>query len=126
MSAIARKSTQDVEPAFRWRDRDGGFHDPSGMETRHLFHTVSMIWNHVMPPEAATHDFQRYSFSPFYTEDYMRSAVRAMLPELLGRDDLTAAWRHRIDFMRGWMLSQEGIEIVAIQSPRKAIQRGAS
>lgn len=126
MNAIARKTTQEVARPFQWRDRQGGFHDPRSMDTRHLFHSVSMIWNHVMPPEAATHDFQRYSFSSFYTDDYMRSAVRAMLPELLGRDDLTAAWRRRIKFMRGWMLSQEGVEIVAIQPPRKSIQRGAS
>lgn len=74
-----------------------------------------------MPPEAATHRFQRYSFSSLYTADYMRRVVRAMLPELLARNDLTPAWRKRIEFMRAWILAQGGVEIVAIRAPLKSL-----
>lgn len=126
MSALARNSEKNLALPFQWRDRDGGFHDPKDMASRHLFHTISMIWNHIMPVEARTHDYRRYAFQAFYTDDYLRRAVRAMLPELLSRGDLKAEWRKRLDFMRGWLLAQEGIEIVVIQPPLRTIGHGGA
>jgi hypothetical protein len=107
MNALATHTrTTAVATGFRWRDRQGQFHEPRDMETRHLFHTVSMIWNHVMPDDAATHEFRRYQFSPFYTASYMQRAVRALLAELLTRTDLTGAQRQRLSWMRAYITAQ--------------------
>lgn len=35
--------------SFRWRCRNGIKVTPQAMETRHLFMTLVMIWNHTMP-----------------------------------------------------------------------------
>jgi hypothetical protein len=36
----------DGAGAFMWKDDDDVFHDPERMETRHIFFTLRMIWNH--------------------------------------------------------------------------------
>lgn len=75
---------------FRWRSAGGDFHLIHQMETRHLFFTVKMIWNHSMPLEARSQAYRSYHFGPFYTNDYMLRALAAMCPELLNRPDLTS------------------------------------
>jgi hypothetical protein len=82
---------------FLWRARDGVRHPITGMETRHLFHTVRMIWNHHMPPEARSTKYKRYHFGSFYTTAYLGEAIRRMIPELMQRDDLQSDWRAEID-----------------------------
>lgn len=93
----------ELGPGFRWLAADGNLFEPPAMETRHLFHTVSMIWNHCMPANAATHDYRRYRFPKVYTERYLRTAVAMMLPVLLTRDDLEPDWKARLDFMRAYL-----------------------
>lgn len=91
-------------PSFRWIDRERKLWAPADMETRHLFHTVSMIWNHGMPEDAATHDYNRYHFDPeIYTSAYFRTAVMMMLPELAKRDDMLPAWLARLRFMKAYL-----------------------
>lgn len=77
-------------PAHRWqwRDRDGNMHDPSSMETRHLFYTLRMIWNHSMPLEVG-HNVRRYRFGPHYSPGYMAQGIRFIGSELMTRTDLT-------------------------------------
>ncbi|RLC88494.1 MAG: hypothetical protein DRJ03_02485 [Chloroflexi bacterium] len=74
---------------FRWRTRKGVFVQPANMETRHLFFTLRMIWNHSAPEEMHLHPFQKYEFTEYYTVAYMRKAVRACVIELKRRTDLT-------------------------------------
>ena len=70
---------------FRWRDRHGNFHKPSEMNTRHLYFTLRMIWNHVAPPKLKIHPYQKYRFSIFYTQEYMIDAIKHLSLELKKR-----------------------------------------
>lgn len=79
---------KNIDVKFTWRDRHGEFHDPKDMHTKHLFHTLRMIWNHSAPEYLKVHPFQKYKFPEFYTSDYMGAAVSAMYHELSKRDDL--------------------------------------
>lgn len=101
MSAVTKRKSSEVLD-FRWLSADGTWYRPRDMVTRHLFHTVSMIWNHSMPPAAHTHRFKRYEFGPYYTTEYMATAVRVMLPELLNRKDIKPEWLDRLRFMATW------------------------
>lgn len=67
------------------------------METRHLFFTVRMIWNHRMPPVARSMSYKRYTFGPEYTPAYLAQAIRKMIPELLSREDMQADWMAEIN-----------------------------
>lgn len=102
MTNIATKQSisTDVSAPFRWKDQDGNLWHPRDMETRHLFYAVRMIWNHAMPEEAQTHDFNTYRFSDFYTVEYMKLAVRTMIAELETRDDMRDQWREQYEFMK--------------------------
>lgn len=77
------------------------------METRHLFYTVRMIWNHTMPVQAQTATFKRYAFGPRYTKEYMLEAIRAMVPELGTRTDLTPGWAAELQQMINWLARQQ-------------------
>ena len=87
---------------FKWRDRHGEMHAPQDMETRHLFYTLRMIWNHTMP-EAARLPGNLYALSPQYTQAYMLEAIRALGNELANRDDLTAEWSSQLQRMINWL-----------------------
>ena len=72
---------------FQWRTRTGEFLDPKQMEARHLFYTLRMIWNHSAPEELKIRPYKRYRFSVFYTPEYMKKAVHALMNELSTRID---------------------------------------
>jgi len=78
-----------VTPSFKWKDRQDNFYYPKHMETRHIFFTLLMIWNHVAPKEMQIEPFKRYTFGSFYTNEYMADAVKSLSAELKTRDDLT-------------------------------------
>lgn len=61
--------------AWTWRDHSGRFLEPAAMETRHLFYTLRMIWNHTLPESVRLHPYRRYRFSPFYTIEYLQQAI---------------------------------------------------
>ncbi len=71
-----------IEKQWAWRDRHGNFTIPSAMSTRHLYHTLKMIWNNSMPEVAKIHPVLQYSFNGFYTSAYMKIACVKMLEEL--------------------------------------------
>ena len=78
---------------WRWRTQDGTMLRPSVMVTRHLHHTLVMIWHHTMPEAARVRQYYvAYSFSAFYTKEYMLQAVRVMMAELVSRDDMRPEW----------------------------------
>lgn len=86
------------DPSFIWLDRHGNSTRVSNMRTDHLVFTLRMIWNHSAPEDLKLRPYTQYSFSPFYTTDYMRSAVSSMLAELVTRKDMSPGRRE--DFMR--------------------------
>lgn len=90
---------------WRWKTKDSGMLRPCIMETRHLHHTLVMIWHHTMPEAARVRPYYRaYSFGPFYTDKYMRQAITVMLHELASRDDMKPEWikelRKMIEYLR--------------------------
>ena len=74
---------------FQWKDQKGVFHPPSLMTTSHLFNTLLMIWNHVVPEEMKVRPYRRYRFSSFYTKEYILKAITALRKELGTRRGLT-------------------------------------
>lgn len=89
---------------FKWKTRDGRTYEIVKMTTTHLFNTISMIWNHSMPKDVRTHNFNQYAFGKSYTRDYMMTAVRLMLPELLARPDLSEFQLRRLQYMHACLL----------------------
>jgi len=75
--------------AFKWRDRTGKFHDVTEMATKHLFHTLLMIWNHSVPQHLRIEPYIRYRFDEFYNAEYITQAMRALSRELRKRINLT-------------------------------------
>lgn len=93
----------DNTPAlnWQWKDTNDNFHHPRDMETRHVFFTLRMIWNHVVPKEMQIEPFKRYRFSSFYTQEYMEEAVRVLSAELSTRNDLTPYYKKCIQIIVG-------------------------
>ena len=77
------------QPSFEWRDREGGYHPVSGMETKYIFNVLLMIWNHAVPEKMRIDFRNAYTFGPFYNVEYMVKAFCAMMQELDRRKDLT-------------------------------------
>ena len=75
---------------FLWKDSINKFHRPEDMRTDRIFYILRMIWNHSVPNDMQLKPFKRYKFSSFYSEEYMKLAIRALLYELTKRDDLTS------------------------------------
>jgi hypothetical protein len=97
--------------AFRWRTstKDGKRSLlPSEMETRHVFYTLLMIWNHTMPIEARTEGYKEYTFSSFYTPEYMAKAVYAHVEELATRRDMLPQWTVKLNHMTAWLAAHGG------------------
>lgn len=89
---------------WRWRTQEGLMLRPCIMETRHLHHTLVMIWHHTMSEDARLRPYyRRYSFGPFYSKEYMRQAVRVMFAELVSRTDLTAKQIDELRRMRDYL-----------------------
>jgi len=100
---------------WRWKDRHDNMHAPRDMETRHLFYTFRMIWNHCAPPKARVgRNIQFYRFSPFYTADYMKQAVQHVWRELKTRRDLTAGQERELAEMMAWV----GADFTVVDEPQ--------
>ena len=84
---------------FRWRDRHANWYNPREMETRHVFYTLKMIWNHSAPDHLKLKPYNHYRFGKPYTTEYMRLAVRALMAELRTRTDLAPKWIEEFHFM---------------------------
>lgn len=79
-------------PTWTWRQQHGREIAPADMDTRHLFYTMRMIWNHSMPE--AMHvgeDIKRYRFGSRHPPSYMQQAIVHIGAELFDRTDLTFA-----------------------------------
>jgi hypothetical protein len=103
IEALQKRPLSDVAQRFKWRDQHGGFTDPASMETRHLFYTLRMIWNHTMPLSARIEPFKRYKFGPFYTEEYLKGAIKHLSTELGTRRDMRPHWEYELGCMIRWL-----------------------
>jgi hypothetical protein len=102
MSRVALSGVGHIAAPFQWRDRTGQLWFVDRMETRHLFYTLRMIWNHTMPKSARLPG-NLYSFGPTYTAKYMMDAVNAIVPELEGRKDMHRDWSAQLEKMKNWL-----------------------
>lgn len=102
--------TKWLVPTWRWRDRNGRWLFPSDMETRHVFHTIKMIWNNFMPEHMAFRDARHYYFGPTYTMQYLKEALINLWAELETRKNLEPLWIRQIEIMRRWIqgMSKDG------------------
>jgi hypothetical protein len=103
-------------PLWRWRTSLHEMLHPGEMETRHLFFTLRMIWNHSMPDDAKLHPYKQYTFNPlylsegtFYDELYMQRAIRFIGLELFSRDDIDPRFQAQLDFMKNYLRKNEHI-----------------
>lgn len=76
---------------WRWRPANGRAPMlPAGMDTRHLFNTLKMIWNNRMPSYARVGETVRlYAFGASHPDDYLKQAIYELAWELGKRSDLT-------------------------------------
>jgi hypothetical protein len=103
---------KQIDTPFIWKDRKGNYHDPVNMETRHLFMTLVMIWNHTMPEQYVFHksghwSHHRYTLGPFYSLDYLKQAVYAIADELNGREDLEPEWSFTLSRMQACFVNMQ-------------------
>jgi hypothetical protein len=85
---------------FLWRTREGDRVSPVGMETRHLFYSLRMIWNnHARPEEQVGRNVKLYAFPSFYTEAYFEEAITNLADALFKRRDLQPWQRAELEQM---------------------------
>lgn len=89
---------------WTWKDREDNYYLPHKMETRHLFYTFRMIWNHSMPNDAKIYPYHEYRFGSFYTTEYMMVAARRMFNELLIREDIPENFIAQLEFMKDYVI----------------------
>lgn len=102
-----------IDKDFRWRTKDGEqFLYPREMATRHLVNTLMMIWNHSMPVDARTPFYIQYNLGSYYTDSYLRQSIRQLALVLVGRKDLTAEHKrklqHMLDYLKRHQLEDIG------------------
>lgn len=100
------EATKSQVPAkFLWVDQTGQQWPPELMETRHLFYSLRMIWNHRMPEEAKLHPYKQYDLRR--SDKYLRDAILALTKELATRSDLTDEWRADLQHMINWLSTHQ-------------------
>jgi hypothetical protein len=102
---IESASKNELDLNWRWKDRSNNFYYPKDMETKHLFFTLRMIWNHTMPVK--TGKYTLYRFGDFYTKKYMLEAVKHLAIELSKRKDLEPSWQMQLRFMVNWLSTNQ-------------------
>lgn len=99
-TAIATRTHIDHH-GWKWlQSNNRGFISPSIMATSHLFNTIRLIWNLVMPRNMQVGQEVKYShFGPEYTVKYLNAAIMHIGTELLARPDITVKQRTELDEM---------------------------
>lgn len=100
-----------VDTNFKWRMASGTYIKPANMETRHLFMTLVLIWNNVMPEEVRVRKSGHWThhnrpFGSAYSAAYLRRAVPALAAELWTRVDLQPVWEATLDVMATHVLAR--------------------
>jgi hypothetical protein len=101
--------SHDIVPNWKWKTSPANGNkliSPSQMETRHLFNTLRMIWNHTMPSDARIHPYKEYDFSSYYTPSYLKIAILKIGVELLNRKDIRPQWAKELDIMINYINSR--------------------
>lgn len=89
----------EIAKKFKWRTQQNEWLLPSEMETRHLYYTLRMIYNHSMPSDVRLYPYKQYRFDPnIYTKEYITEAIRNLSYELATRNDIKEEWN--LDLMK--------------------------
>lgn len=115
--ALTATKGRAISEPFKWKTSRDEHIPVASMETRHLFNTVRMIWNHTMPRDAALEPYRRYAFGPFYTPEYMKAAIYHIMRELKTRQDITDAQRADLDRMASYVLAAHIILLIEGDTP---------
>lgn len=86
---------------FTWVTHKGQMYEVSEMATPHLFYSLRMLFNHVVPPVfrvlGAGETMKRYDDVKYWSPDYQHDALEALSHELESRDDLDDALRYQFE-----------------------------
>lgn len=111
-------------PGWQWRAREGDL-VPAAMETRHLFYTLRMIWNHTMPAHMTVGgNVKRWRFGDRHPMDYMGEAVVQVGAELFRRRDLAPWQRDQLEQMARWLQGRI-LETKPLPAPAADLVKGA-
>ncbi len=98
MELDTRKNNEIIaEPV--WKTLNDKFIPISQMDTHHLFYTVRMIWNHVVPKKFKLYSMYEYTFSSWYTKERLQQALCNMLFTLAQRSDIKSTWKAQLNYM---------------------------
>lgn len=86
---------KEIEKEFCWIDGYGGKHDLCNMETSHLYYSLRMCWNHLVPKDIGIQPIKEYDFSAnkVYTHDFFKRAIKAIPEELSNRNNMTKKFK---------------------------------
>lgn len=81
----------------KWIKSDGTAQNLADMPTCHLFYTLRLVWNSMMPRPLSVGTFKSVLFRPdLYTPEYWRSCLPAMFEELHSRTDLPTRYKEQL------------------------------
>jgi hypothetical protein len=97
-----------------WLDQNGGHHAPAQMDTHHLFYSIKMMWNHIVPDEYKILPYKKYRLGPKrFTKEYCKLAVYELSKELFTRKDYWHYYdqmtqiHNKMKQMEGWLIERE-------------------
>lgn len=93
---------------FVWRTGNNQCIPPVAMETKHIFYTLRMIWNHHMPEDAKIRPYKVYAhLGKTYTKEYLQCAIERLSAELATRSDLYPGLQDQLDQMTEYLRKQQ-------------------
>lgn len=93
---------RDAEHDFIWHTHKGEALYPDEMATPHLFYSLRMVFNHVVPPVFRVlgpleRDMKRYNDVRNWSDEYKTAAITELSRELDTRNDLDPELQHQYD-----------------------------
>lgn len=98
-----------VKGEFRWLTRDGTRYRPDEMATHHLFYTLRVLWNHLVPARYVILPLNSYAFGPEYTSEYLRDALFYLYEEAHARKVVSPRLQKQLAFMMNYIPEIEGV-----------------
>ena len=81
----------------KWIKSDGTTQNLADMDTCHLFYTLRLVWNSMMPRPLSIGTFKSVLFRPdLYTSEYWSKCLPAMFDELHSRTDLPERYKEQL------------------------------
>lgn len=87
--ATLRNNKLPVNPNFYWIQHDCTPIHPTKMRTFHLFASLKMIWNNMVPEHMRIQPYRKWGGIPQMDRGYRRQAVANLFNELMNRPDRT-------------------------------------